>query len=137
MNLKNSDKTLTFEEKELILWNYQGDGIEATGAFLTPEGLACDLTIDSYSLERCLELHDGIETLSFCQFTRCKPKHITCVELNLGYVTVGKRVLPEAECMIGDAFSTHQTVSMMLPMAIPHSVRLIHKTRIQANKLAF
>lgn len=105
MELVHSDKPLTFEEKEFILWNYQGDGIGSTGAFFTPEGLSWDFTIDSYSSGRCLELCAGIGALSFCQYTRCKPKQITCVELNPDYVQIGKRVLPEAEWIIGDALT--------------------------------
>jgi len=103
MDLVHSDKPLSFEEKEFILWNYQGDGIGSTGAFFTPEMFAWDFTIDSYSSGRCLELCAGIGALSFCQYTRCKPQHITCVELNPDYVQIGMRVLPEAEWIVGDA----------------------------------
>ncbi|WP_313683897.1 hypothetical protein [Pantoea sp.] len=82
MDLVHSDKVLTFEEKEFILQNYQGDGIGGTGAFFTPEGLAWDFTIDSGSTGSCLELCAGIGRLSFCQYHRHKPEHVTCVELN-------------------------------------------------------
>ncbi|WP_240156239.1 hypothetical protein [Pantoea stewartii] len=37
MELVHSDKKLTFEEKEFIFWDYQGDGIGSTAAFFTPE----------------------------------------------------------------------------------------------------
>lgn len=103
MNLIHSDAKLSFDDKEFILQNYQGDGIGGTGAFFTPEGLAWDFTIDSGSSGRCLELCAGIGRLSFCQYHRHKPKHITCVELNPDYVQIGKRVLPEAEWIVGDA----------------------------------
>jgi hypothetical protein len=105
MELVHSDKPLSFEEKEFILWNYQGDGIGSTGAFFTPEWLAWDFTIDSYSSGCCLELCAGIGALSFCQYTQCKPQHITCIELNPDYVLTEKRVLPEAERIVGDALS--------------------------------
>lgn len=103
LDLVHSDKVLTFEEKEFILQNYQGDGIGSTGAFFTPEGLAWDFTIDSASTGRCIELCAGIGRLSFCQYMRHRPKHITCIELNPEYVEIGKRVLPEAEWICGDA----------------------------------
>lgn len=120
MDLVHSDKVLTFEEKEFILQNYQGDGIGSTEAFFTPEWLAWDFTIDSCSSGRCLELCAGIGRLSFCQYIRCKPQHITCVELNPDYVQVGMRVLPEAEWIIGDALTyvSEQSYDIVLFMAI-------------------
>lgn len=105
LELIDSDKELTFEEKEFILQNYQGDGVGGTGAFFTPADLAWDFTIDSGSTGRCLELCAGIGRLSFCQYYRHKPAHITCVELNPEYVMIGKRVLPEAEWICGDALT--------------------------------
>ncbi|KEA51849.1 methyltransferase [Mangrovibacter sp. MFB070] len=105
MDLVHSDRQLTFEEKEFILNNYAGDAVGATGAFFTPEWLGWDFTIDSYCTGRCLELCAGIGRLSFCQYTRCKPEHIRCVELNPEYVQIGKRVLPEAEWITGDALT--------------------------------
>ncbi|MEN4636200.1 methyltransferase [Pantoea agglomerans] len=103
LDLVHSDKILTFDEKEFILQNYQGDGVGGTGAFFTPADLAWDFTIDSGSTGRCLELCAGIGRLSFCQYHRHNPEHITCVELNPEYVLIGKRVLPEAEWVCGDA----------------------------------
>ena len=46
---------------------------------------------------------DGIGRLSYYQYLRNKPTHITCVELNPEYVLIGKRGLPEAEWITGDA----------------------------------
>lgn len=109
LELVHSDKQLTFDEKEFILQNYQGDGIGGTGAFFTPADLAWDFTIDSGSTGRCLELCAGIGRLSFCQYYRHKPAHITCVELNPEYVIIGKRVLPEAEWICGDALTFTST----------------------------
>lgn len=105
LELVHSDSPLTFEQKEFILQNYQGDGIGSTGAFFTPEGLAWDFSIDSGSTGRCIELCAGIGRLSFCQYYRHRPAHITCVELNPDYVQVGMRVLPEAEWIVGDALT--------------------------------
>jgi hypothetical protein len=105
LDLVHSDKPLTFEEKEFVLQNYCGDGIGATGAFFTPADLAWDFTIDSGSTGRCIELCAGIGRLSFCQYIRHKPRHITCVELNPDYVAIGKRVLPQAEWICADALT--------------------------------
>jgi len=105
LELVHSDKELTFDEKEFILQNYQGDGVGSTGAFFTPADLAWDLTIDSGSTGRCLELCAGIGRLSFCQYYRHRPAHITCVELNPEYVIIKKRVLPDAEWICGDVLT--------------------------------
>lgn len=43
--------------------------------------------------------------LSYCQYIRNKPKHITCIELNDQYVLIGKRLLPQAEWICTDALS--------------------------------
>lgn len=103
LDLVHSDAVLTFEQKEFILGNYQGDGIGSTGAFFTPEGLAWDFSIDSASTGRCLELCAGIGRLSFSQYIRHKPEHITCVELNPEYCQIGQRILPEAQWICMDA----------------------------------
>ena len=48
MELINSDRPLTYEEKEFCYNNYHGDGLGGSGAFFTPEGLAWDFTIDAH-----------------------------------------------------------------------------------------
>jgi Predicted RNA methylase len=103
MELIHSDKQLTQDDKEFIFNNYQGDGIGATGAFFTPEMLAWDFILDAGCSGDCIELCAGIGRLSYYQFLRNNPSHITCVELNPEYVQIGKRVLPEAEWITGDA----------------------------------
>ena len=103
MELVHSDKQLTQDEKEFIFNNYRGDGIGATGAFFTPEFLAWDFILDAGCSGDCIELCAGIGRLSYYQYLRNKPTHITCVELNPEYVLIGKRVLPEAEWITADA----------------------------------
>lgn len=109
MELVHSDRVLTHEDKEFIFNNYKGDGVGATGAFFTPEMLAWDFIIDAGSTGRCIELCAGIGRLSYYQFMRNKPEHITCVELNPEYVLIGQRVLPEAEWITGDALNFTST----------------------------
>ncbi|MDT9877560.1 hypothetical protein [Enterobacter cloacae] len=103
MELIHSDKQLTQDDKEFIFTNYRGDGIGATGAFFTPEMLAWDFILDAGCTGDCIELCAGIGRLSYYQYLRNNPTHITCVELNPEYVMIGKRVLPEAEWITGDA----------------------------------
>ncbi|EQA9820640.1 methyltransferase [Citrobacter freundii] len=103
MELVHSDRQLTEDDKEFIFNNYRGDGIGATGAFFTPEMLAWDFMLDAGCSDDCIELCAGIGRLSYYQFIRNKPSHITCVELNPEYVLIGKRVLPQAEWITGDA----------------------------------
>lgn len=103
MELVYSDRQLTEDDKEFIFNNYRGDGIGATGAFFTPEMLAWDFMLDAGCSDDCIELCAGIGRLSYYQFIRNKPSHITCVELNPEYVLIGKRVLPQAEWITGDA----------------------------------
>ncbi|EEJ2965137.1 methyltransferase [Salmonella enterica subsp. enterica serovar Cubana] len=103
MDLIHSDRELTFDDKEFIFKNYRGDGIGATGAFFTPDGLACDFVLDAGCTGQCIELCAGIGILSYYQYRRNKPKHITCIEINPEYVQIGKRILPQAEWITGDA----------------------------------
>ena len=103
MELVHSDRQLPEDDKEFIFNNYRGDGIGATGAFFTPEMLAWDFMLDAGCSDDCIELCAGIGRLSYYQFIRNKPSHITCVELNPEYVLIGKRVLPQAEWITGDA----------------------------------
>jgi len=105
MELVHSDRVLKHEEKEFILQNYAGDAVGSTGAFFTPEMLSWDFIIDAGCTGRCIELCAGIGRLSFDQYQRNRPEHITCVELNPEYVMIGKRVLPEAEWVTGDALT--------------------------------
>ncbi|HAT1565041.1 TPA: methyltransferase, partial [Citrobacter freundii] len=65
--------------------------------------LAWDFMLDAGCSDDCIELCAGIGRLSYYQFIRNKPSHITCVELNPEYVLIGKRVLPQAEWITGDA----------------------------------
>ncbi|EKD5160981.1 methyltransferase [Enterobacter cloacae] len=103
IELVHSAKQLSQDDKDFIFNNYKGDGIGATGAFFTPEMLAWDFILDAGCIGDCIELCAGIGRLSYYQHLRNKPMHITCLELKPGYVMIGKRVLPEAEWIVGDA----------------------------------
>jgi len=109
MELVNSDRALTWEERKFILDNYseqQGQLNALAGAFFTPYGLARDFSIEvgfSDGGGSMIDLCAGIGALSFA----CQDKglEITCVEMCEAYVTVGKRVLPSANWVNADCFS--------------------------------
>lgn len=103
MDLVHSDTVLNYEQREFVLQNYYGDIVGSTGAFFTPKGLSNDFCLDANSKGRIIELCARIGRLSFSQYYRNQPEHITCVELNPEHVAVGKRVLPEAEWICMDA----------------------------------
>ncbi|HII4319470.1 hypothetical protein [Enterobacter cloacae] len=132
MELVYSDKQLSQDDKEFIFNNYKGDGIGATGAFFTPEMLAWDFILDAGCTGQCIELCAGIDRLSYYQYLRNRPTHITCVELNPEYVMIGRGYYQRQNGLQATHYITYQTVSMMLPMAILLSVRSTRQKRIQA-----
>lgn len=106
LDLVRSDKQLTIADRKFILENYH-EGATAmnglAGAFFTPEGLANDFSIEVPDCKSLIDLCAGIGRLSF--HCRDRAKRIVCVEQNPEYAEVGKRVLPEAEWIVGDVFS--------------------------------
>lgn len=131
MELINSDKELTFEEKEFCFENYKGDGTGFNGAFFTPSGLAWDFSIDACCTGNVLELCAGIGRLAFCVYHRHKPKKIVCVELNTEYARIGQRLLPEAEWVVGDALEYESDIKFDLVMGNPPFGKI--KTSTQNN----
>lgn len=133
MDLIHSDKQLSQYDKEFIFNNYKGDGIGATGDFFTPAMLAWDFILDAGCTGQCIELCAGIGRLSFYQYLRNTPTHITSVELNPEDVMIGKRVLPEAEWIIGDALQYSPDRFYDVAYGTIHlSVRSTHQKRIEA-----
>lgn len=104
LDLVNSDKALTLDERVFILDNFHEAATNMNGlagAFFTPEGLARDLSIE-VSGDSIIDLCAGIGRLSFeCRHDR---KRIVCVEQNPEYAQAGKRVMPEAEWIVGNVF---------------------------------
>ena len=105
MELIDSDRPLTFEEKEFCFDNYHGDADSFKGAFFTPNGLAWDFSVDAVTHGSLLELCAGIGRLSFSVYHRHRPKRMVCVELCSEYVRIGKRLLPEAEWIQADVLT--------------------------------
>ena len=107
--LLHSDRPLTYDEKIFIIENFhEGSNTNNAelGAFFTPLSLAWDFAIDACSHGSVVDLCAGIGGLSFCVFHRHKPREMLCIELNRSYYELGKRILPEATWIHGDALTT-------------------------------
>lgn len=106
LDLVYSDKNLRLEDRYFILDNFQESATNMNGlagAFFTPEGLANDLCVEVPDCKSMIDLCAGIGRLAFA--SRERAKRIVCVEMNPEYAEVGKRVLPEAEWIVGDVFT--------------------------------
>lgn len=119
LDLIHSDRALLYDEKLFILENFhEGSNTNNAelGAFFTPLGLAWDFAIDASSSGSVVDLCAGIGGLSFCVFHRNKPREMLCIEFNKSYYELGRRVLPEATWIHGDALTT--PVDKMYDLAI-------------------
>lgn len=107
LDLVHSDKRLSLDDRFFILENFHEGASNLNGlagAFFTPEGLARDLSIEVCGGGKSIiDLCAGIGGLAFA--CRDKAKRIVCVEQNPEYAEVGKRVMPDAEWIVGDVFS--------------------------------
>lgn len=116
LELIHSDKSLTWDDKEFIFRNWHEGANHMNGqagAFFTPFDMAFDFALHVGSSEcRIIDLCAGIGMLSFaCQNRSYGVTHdITCVEYNSDYITVGKRLLPEANWIHGDALDLPEDI---------------------------
>lgn len=106
---------LNEDDARFVFQHYREDAnhINSTaGAFFTPYGLARDLRLHiplNYKDHvKLIDLCAGIGVLSYMAAHACDSRNqcsveITCVEINPDYVEVGKRLLPEATWICGDA----------------------------------
>jgi predicted RNA methylase len=122
MELVNNNLPLTEDEKRFILNNYDPNANHMTtisGAFFTPENVARDFAIVSDPNGVVVDLCAGIGMLGYkiieadnLAYGGWKPngwasaevERLICIELNEEYVKVGKRILPEAEWILGSVF---------------------------------
>lgn len=111
MELINSDKALTFDEKWFIIENFHegaNNNNGFAGAFFTPILFARDFALEVYG-NTVIDLCAGIGALSFFIMNTYNkddmPKELVCVELNHSYYEVGKKVLPEADWVLHDALT--------------------------------
>ncbi|WP_195985341.1 methyltransferase [Clostridium sp. D33t1_170424_F3] len=115
---------LTHEEKLFVFENYREDAEHINskaGAFFTPFGLANDFVLQiPYRYEhtiRIIDLCAGIGILSYAASLEGNSwsrsyADITCVEINPDYVEVGKKLLPQATWICGDALDPEFTKSL-------------------------
>lgn len=106
---------LSSEEIQFIFENYREDAEHLTTesrAFFTPFGLANDFALHiPYSYEKTIKIVDlcaGIGTLSYAALLEghgcgCCFAEATCIEINPDYVEIGKKLLPNATWICGDA----------------------------------
>lgn len=111
MDLIHSDKPLSDEEKLFIIENFHEGSTTNNGelgAFFTPIGLAFDFVIDAGTHGSVIDLCAGIGGLSYAMLRGhySNPSEIVCVEFNHTYYELGKRIVPEATWIHGDALTT-------------------------------
>lgn len=95
---------LNDDERQFVLDNWQESATHvnsAAGAFFTPSGLALDAAIYAVWYQekpiRVLDLCAGIGALGLsCWWRSNREAEVTCVEINPGYVEVGRKLFPEA-----------------------------------------
>jgi hypothetical protein len=98
---------LSYDEKVFVMenWNEGAEHINSfAGAFFTPQGLARDAMIELCGNEGAvIDLCAGIGALAFWAEKKTKA-HIVCVEINPGYVEVGRKIVPGAEWVCASIF---------------------------------
>ena len=101
------DRRLSVEEIHQVLDDWHegaGHANSRTGAHFTPKGLATDFSLDVDG-PRVLDLCAGIGTLSYMSCdSRDDQAGYTLVELNPDYAAVARRLMPDAEVIVGSVF---------------------------------
>jgi type I restriction-modification system DNA methylase subunit len=100
---------LTYDEKVYVYenWNEGAESMNSKyGAFFTPFDFANDFNLEVFhgNDRKIIDLCAGIGMLSFTAYHHCdrhERPQITCVELNPDYAEVGKKLLPEANWIVG------------------------------------
>lgn len=105
MALVDCGRPLKDDEREFILDNFHEGATNinsAAGAFFTPRGLARDFAIEVNG-GRVVDLCAGIGSLSYA--VEQKVSGLVCIELNPEYARIGKRIVPDAEWIVGSVFA--------------------------------
>ncbi|WP_313230187.1 hypothetical protein [Sphingobium yanoikuyae] len=101
------DRTLTLDEREFVINHWQESATHvnsAAAAFFTPLELAFHLAIEANGCRTIIDLCAGIGALSYAVWQHNQREGIdrmVCVEINPEYAAVGRKVLPEAEWIVG------------------------------------
>ena len=96
---------LTEEDKDFVFANFHEGAYTVNGeagAFFTPWGMAFDFALElglGYATHpaRGVDLCAGIGMLSYAAIHRNPTLRMVCVEINPGYVEIGRKLVPEAE----------------------------------------
>ena len=101
---------LTDDDRMFVIENWQESATHINGlagAFFTPWGLATDAMIEvgGWQFEgTVLDLCAGMGTLSLAALEMSRASRIVCVELNTDYARIGRKMVPDAEWIIGSVF---------------------------------
>lgn len=101
---------LTDDDRMFVMENWQESATHMNGlagAFFTPWGLATDAMIElgGWQFEGAiLDLCAGMGTLSLAAQEVSRASRIVCVELNPEYARVGRKMVPDAEWIVGSIF---------------------------------
>ena len=101
------DRPLTLDEREFVINNWQESATNvnsAAAAFFTPLELAFHLALETKGCRTIVDLCAGIGALSYACWQhsiREGVDRLVCVEINPEYAAVGRKVLPEAEWIVG------------------------------------
>lgn len=106
---------LTFDDKYFVLENWlpaATNNITKIASFFTPRMMANDFCYEAGS-GNIIDLCAGIGMLSF-QLNRFLDGNVklTCIEINPDFVRVGKKVLPEANWILGDVLDENLIKSL-------------------------
>ena len=88
-------------------WNPQvGHNVGKEGAFFTPEYVAQELMAVTLPRRRVIDMFAGIGRLAYTayQYAHWEEIQLTCVEINPDYAEVGRKILPQAEWIVGNLF---------------------------------
>lgn len=101
---------LSIDERIFVLESWREDAAHLTGmagAFFTPPELARTFAVEVP--DQCKSLIDicaGIGGLSFWSTLEYrKVDRIVCIELNPAYAEIGRKIVPDAEWIVGDALT--------------------------------
>jgi len=106
--LVECDRILSDDEREFILDNWNPlatNNVGTAGAYFTPREWAEALMVRLSPKGRILDFCSGIGRLAYTAWNwGYDKKEIVCVEINPDYVKVGKRIIPEATWILGNAY---------------------------------
>ncbi|QXN69020.1 putative DNA packaging enzyme large subunit [Escherichia phage vB_EcoM_Skers] len=142
MELINSDRPLTYEEKEFCYNNYHGDGLGGSGAFFTPEGLAWDFTIDAHCTDptnyKFFKDSDNIRTryMRLKNLRRANIKTQYTPEMIAEWKRCRKDIVYFAETYCAITHIDYGTIKVQLRDYQKDMLKIMHENRMSAHKLS-